>query len=111
MRRIGYPLLYWIASLITTWLACWIGSRINWRIHIGLRLPSGRDGCHEIDLCTPPWPLVTLLVGFLIGPSLGLAFAGWRLGRRRATPQKVLCSLATLIAPTMLFFLASYVIR
>jgi hypothetical protein len=101
MRRVGFPLLYWIAGLITTWLACWIG----------LRLPSGGDGCHEIDLCSPPWPLAALRIGFLLGPSLGFAFAGWRMGRRRATRQTVPCSLSTLVTPTMLFFLASYVIR
>ncbi|MFJ1213781.1 MULTISPECIES: hypothetical protein [Burkholderia cepacia complex] len=111
MKRTGFSLAYWIAGLITTWFALWIGSRIDWQIHTGLRLPFGQDDCREIDLCSPPWPTTVLLIGFLIGPSLAFAFAGWRIGRHRTTPQKVASSLVTLAIPTMLIYIASYVIR
>lgn len=111
MKRAGLSLAYWIAGLITTWLACWIGSRIDWRIHTGWRLYFGRHSCHEIDLCSPPWPVFALLIAFLLGPSLAFAVAGWRIGRQRATARKRVLSLIALVTPTMLIYIASYVIR
>lgn len=111
MKRTGFSLAYWIAGLITTWLSLWIESRIDWQIHTGLRLSFGRNDCHEIDLCSPPWPITVLLIGFLIGPSIAFAFAGWKISRHRVTPQKVASSLATLAILTMLIHIASYVIR
>ncbi|WP_174991714.1 hypothetical protein [Burkholderia arboris] len=104
-------LAYWVAGLITTWFAFWIGSRIDWRIHTGLRLHFGRHSCHEIDLCSPPWPIFALLIAILLGPSLAFAFAGWKIGRQRVTARKLVLSLIALATPTMLFYIASYVIR
>lgn len=111
MKRAGFSLAYWIAGLITTWFACWIGSRIDWRIHTGLRWPSDRNSCHEIDLCSPPWPTTILLIAFLIGPSLAFAFTGWRISRHRVTTKKLISSLMALAVPTMLVYIGTYVIR
>ncbi|MDN7876630.1 hypothetical protein [Burkholderia aenigmatica] len=111
MKRAGFSLAYWIAGLITTWFACWIGSRIDWRIHTGSRWPSDQNACHEIDLCSPPWSITALLIAFLIGPSLAFAFAGWRVGRQRVTALKLVSSLVALVTSTMLFYIATYVIR
>ncbi|WP_176047822.1 hypothetical protein [Burkholderia sp. BCC1644] len=111
MKRAGLSFLYWIAGLVTTWLACWTGSRIDWRIHIGSRLQFIKSNCREVDLCPQPWPITVLLISFSFGPSLVFAFAGWRISRHRATPQKVVSSLVTLAIPTMLIHIAAYVIR
>jgi hypothetical protein len=111
MRRVELSLLYGIAGLVTTWLAGWIGSRIDWRIHTGWRMHFGQHSCREIDLCSPPWPDFALLIVLLLGPSLAFAFAGWRIACQRVTARKWVLSLVALATPTMLIYIASYVIR
>lgn len=111
MKRAGISLAYWIGGLVTTWFSCWIGSRIEWRVHTGLRLPFDEHSCREIDLCSLPWTIVALLVVFLVGPSLAFAFAGWRISHGRVTARKLSTSFVVLVTPTMLLYIASYVVR
>jgi hypothetical protein len=111
MRRTGFSILYFVTGMVTTWLALWIGSRVNWRVQTGLHLTYRQGNCHEIDLCSPPWWATLLFLCYIFGPTLIFAVVGWRLARDSLTFKKLWLSLVALTLPTMLIFVGPYVVK
>jgi hypothetical protein len=85
MRRVGTAIAFLLVGLFTTWLACWIGSHMAFRLGLGFEANiRGTEGCYEMGLCSVPWWVTTVFLMYILGPSVVFAIVGgWLVVRER----------------------------
>ncbi len=109
MKRTGVGIGFAVIGLFTTWLSCWLGSRMPFRL--GFHFQSGSGGCYEIGPCSLPWWAIVLLLAMLFGPTLVFAIVGWFTGRGPSVARTAAKRLVALVPLTACFYLLAYAAR
>ncbi len=108
MRRAYTVAAFCLAGAATTWAACWIGSRMSFRLGLGWGFQN-LEGCWEVGVCTVPAWYTLLLYLYFLGPSIVFAAVGWR--TCDASSRRLAQLLALLVVGTASLYLVTYALE
>lgn len=107
MRRAAISGLFFLTGLITTWAACWLGSRMNFKFAFVHQLPALK-GCYELDHCRVPWWAIMLFFCYATGPSILFGIVGWKLSGTGRGSHTIVFAMLFMSIINFMFYLASY---